>query len=235
MFIFLDRQKERLSRWLKITTTIDFWGWVIAILFMSGFGFLVVLFLKASIDLSALISNGVLWFTAIMILLYTMETYRLRRTSERQLLQNEREEFVRNRAYLAVQNCHLDFNRNEIDQRNKKIIFTLANKGMTPAQKIIVRKYFTSPAPNEKRFGEYPVGASRNYLVPNHIHRYQFPATDWDLNFASEISGSEKFLAIEVTYFDYHKQKHILTSYYQVRSKEPQSSLILKERYEEDS
>ncbi|MDP3725739.1 MAG: hypothetical protein Q8R36_00905 [bacterium] len=193
------------------------------------------------------LADGILLSTALLIFWYSWETMRLveltkyqsditmqlKQISQRQLEQNEKEELIRNRAYLTVQNCRLNFALDEIDV-NKKVIFTLINKGVTPAQKVVVRKYFTSPSPNEKRFGEYSIGSVQNYLVPDHVHGYQFFVTDWDLQFASEIRGSEKFLVIEVSYSDYHERQHVLTVHYQIRSKEPRSTLILKERYEEN-
>lgn len=233
MFISLDKKRKKFSQWLKRKTTIDFSDWGILILFLLGL--FVIFYFKDFANVGTIISSIVLWFTAIAILQYTKETYWLKQISQKQLRQNEREELVRNRAYLTVQNCHLSFSKDDIDRNaTMKVVFNLINKGATPAQKITVRKYFTSPAPREKRFGEYPIGSTQNHLVPDHVHRYQFPFSDWDLNFASETPTSERFLVIEVVYSDYHEKQHILTSRYQVHSKESGSSLILKERYEED-
>ncbi len=234
---FLDKQMEKFSAWSKKRTMINFSDWGVFALFVMGFiiglVFFIILFLNQSFDLPSLVSIIVLWITAIAILRYTTETYRLRQISQRQLEQNEREELIRNRAYLTVQNCHLS--RNDIDLSTTiKVAFNLINKGTTPAQKITVKRYFASSALGEKRFGENLIGAFQNHLVPDHVHIYQFPFSDQNLNFASEMPISEKFLVIEVTYSDYHGRQHILTSHYQIRSKEPESVLLLKERHEKD-
>lgn len=231
MFIFLDKQKERLNLWLKKRTTMDFSDWGAFILFVSGLGLFVILFLSQNLNLSDLISAVVLWFTVIIILQYTKETHWLKRISQEQLKQSKYEEVVRNRAYLTVQNCRFD--QNDIDISSTfKVVFNIINKGTTPAQKISVKKYLTSLAPNGKRFGECDVGAIQNYLVPEHVHRYQFPFSEQDSSFVLEAPGGEKVLAVEVIYSDYHEERYILTSYYQVRYQRLGPRLTLKERHE---
>lgn len=83
MFIFLDKKRKKISQWLKRRTTIGFLDRGIIVLFILGL--FVIFFFSQYADLSNLISIIVLWFTAIVILQYTMETYRLKQINVKQL------------------------------------------------------------------------------------------------------------------------------------------------------
>jgi hypothetical protein len=102
MFLFLDKKLKQLSRWLKEKTTIDFSDWGVLFLLLSGF--IVILkieFLSESLKIARIDLTGaqklsvlVLWFTAIIIVQYTKETYWLKQISQKQL-KHQRENSLR--------------------------------------------------------------------------------------------------------------------------------------------
>ena len=83
MFIYLNKKKEKLSKWLKKTTTIDFSDWGVFILFIIGL--LGIIYFRRNISLSNTISIIVLWFTAIAVMQYTKETYWLKQIEQKNL------------------------------------------------------------------------------------------------------------------------------------------------------
>lgn len=92
MFIFLEKKRQKLSRWLKKKTTIDFSDWSVLFLFLLGL--LAIFYLAQEVKISDKISAIILWFTAIAILQYTKETYWLKQAQNKQI--NE----VRKNRYL---------------------------------------------------------------------------------------------------------------------------------------
>lgn len=91
MFIFLDKKREKLSQWLKRKTTMDFSDWGVFILFMVGL--FPILYFEQNIKFTDKLSTIVLWFTAIVVMQYTKETYWLKQISVKQL-ENEKRPVV---------------------------------------------------------------------------------------------------------------------------------------------
>jgi hypothetical protein len=82
MMIYLDKKREKFSQWLKRNTTLDFSDWCVILLFVVGtFG----IFYISPAELSQKVSDTILWFTAIVIVQYTKETYWLKQVSVKQL------------------------------------------------------------------------------------------------------------------------------------------------------
>lgn len=91
MFIFLDKKKEKLSQWLKKKTTMDFSDWGVFILFLVGL--FSILYFEQNIKFIDKLSTIVLWFTAIVVMQYTKETYWLKQISVKQL-ENEKRPII---------------------------------------------------------------------------------------------------------------------------------------------
>lgn len=83
MLIFLDKQREKLNQWLKNKTTIDFSDWGIFILFIMGL--FAIIYLGETTKITDKFSVIVLWFTAIILMQYTKETYWLKQINIKQL------------------------------------------------------------------------------------------------------------------------------------------------------
>lgn len=81
--LFLDKQREKLNHWLKKKTTMDFSDWGTFILF--AIGLFAIFYVGGTINFLEKISIIVLWFTAIVILQYTKETYWLKQINVKQL------------------------------------------------------------------------------------------------------------------------------------------------------
>lgn len=83
MFIFLDKKREKFNQWLKRKTTIDFSDWGVLVLFLIGL--FAIFYLEKDIEIENKILAIVLWFTAIIILQYTKETYWLKQVQNKQI------------------------------------------------------------------------------------------------------------------------------------------------------
>lgn len=83
LFIFLENKRRKINNWLKNKTTIDFSDWGVLILFLLGL-FVIFYFINYA-DVGSIISSIVLWFTAIVIIQYTKETYWLKQINIKQL------------------------------------------------------------------------------------------------------------------------------------------------------
>lgn len=83
MLIYLEKKRERLNQWLKIKTTMDFSDWGVFLLFIIGF--LAIIYFGKETKLINKISISVLWFTTIVVIQYTKETYCLKQINIKQL------------------------------------------------------------------------------------------------------------------------------------------------------
>jgi len=92
LFLSLEKRREKLSHWLKKNTTIDFSDWGVFVLFILGL--FAMFFFSKGISLLDLIPSIVLWFTAIVVMQYTKETYWLKNISQKDL-KHKREQGLR--------------------------------------------------------------------------------------------------------------------------------------------
>lgn len=92
MFIFLDKKREKISKWLKNKTSIDFSDWGVLILFLLGL--FLIFYLSKDVEMGDKMSVIVLWLTAVAILQYTKETYWLKQINQKQF-KRERENSLR--------------------------------------------------------------------------------------------------------------------------------------------
>ena len=77
-FNFLDSKRDKLNKYLKNRTSIGFADWGMLILLIAGLVLIIVFSISYGIGLKDSASIGVLWFTGIVILKYTEETYWLK-------------------------------------------------------------------------------------------------------------------------------------------------------------
>lgn len=100
MFIFLDKKRDQLNQWLKNKTTMDFSDWGVFLLFIIGI--CAIFYFDNGTDTGNKISSVVLWFTAVVILQYTKETYWLKQISQKTLGEMRKQTNLEMKPYIKL-------------------------------------------------------------------------------------------------------------------------------------
>jgi hypothetical protein len=144
--------------------------------------------------------------------------------------EQKREEVTKDRAYLSINADTLTNNFTNDKNQQKELAFSIKNDGVTPAQSSSV---MLVPFLNGQPGNSIPIGTPQTFFAPGEALTAYTPLPNEDIGLMRD--SSQNYIEIQVQYFDYFGNKHLLIQDLQTHYTDTSTflnALVIKNEYE---